>query len=367
LNGLSVGLHAIKQQLECRGHFVFVFAPSETVTTDSIPIPSVTFFPSEPPQKIPLPTNHLREAMRNAQLDIIHVHGGGAFSLLGLVAARLLKIPLIFGYHTDLEAYAPFYVPYGHSKLVRGLASTWARTMTAMAHATVVPSQKTKEILEGYGAAGRIEVIPMPVDPCFFDSMPRGSFRAQLDIPDGAVVLLSVSRLSGEKNLRFMLRATQPVLQTSPSTRLVIVGDGPERKSLVRLAHELGVADQVHFTGFLDRSSVRQVFTDSDAFLFTSRTETQGLAVAEAVASGLPVVAIQDRTLDGLVTSGHNGIISSESSSQFTNSVRLIVEDKALRIRLSIGSKVERSMLKSSGSTDRLSHLYSDSIKTYGL
>lgn len=218
---------------------------------------------------------------RGAALDIVHAHSGqNGRRLLPLYEAGLLRAPLVVTFHG--------HDVHGH---LRGRAPDYYRPLFAQAAALVVCSEFMRARLLALGApAAKLALIPNGIDP------EPIAFHARA-APPGSRTLLSIGRLVPFKGLEHLLAAlAQPALRGT-DLRLQIVGDGPLREPLQAQAAALGLGDRVHFLGARSRDEVQALLAAADLYVAPAvidtegNTETQGVALLEAMASGLPVIA----------------------------------------------------------------------------
>lgn len=160
----------------------------------------------------------------------------------------------------------------------------------------------------------------------------KARMRAELGIPEGDTVLLSLGRLAAEKNHAQLVRllAAQPE-QSRPW--LVFVGDGPARPDLEALTKELKLTDRVRFVGMVKPDEVPRWYRVGDIFVSASQSETQGLTYFEGMACGLPVLCRADPCLDGVVENGFNGW-QWKDEAEFASALNTIISDPALRGQL---------------------------------
>ena len=214
---------------------------------------------------------------------------------MAIRAARRAGIPLIFTYHTQLEQYA-HYAPFETGmtrRAVRGLTRMYANA----ADVVIVPTAAMESRLRELGVRKRIEVLPTGIDLASFQAASRLESRARLGIAPEERLVLWVGRLGREKNPRLALEA---FARLPDETRMLIVGEGTERASLERIAAS-ATPGRVRFLGERPRSALPALYACADA-LFTSVTETQGIVLVEALAAGLPIVAVdtpQSREVTG--------------------------------------------------------------------
>jgi glycosyltransferase involved in cell wall biosynthesis len=194
---------------------------------------------------------------------------------------------LVFTYHTRIDEYA-HYAPFAHGATRRAMTRL-TRSFANAADAVIVPTQAMELRLREFGVSARIAVVPSAIDVERFAAGRRSvAVRELLGAHDDAPLALVVARLGREKNLEHAIDA----LAHARGVRMAIVGDGPHRAALEARAASRGVAARVRFAGTLAPAALPDIYASSDAFVFPSVTETQGLVLAEALAAGLPIVAV---------------------------------------------------------------------------
>jgi glycosyltransferase involved in cell wall biosynthesis len=180
----------------------------------------------------------------------------------------------------------------------------------------------------------RIEVLPTgTVDPRQTARADLRAARARYGIPADRPLLVTVSRLAPEKSVDVILRAFQQVSEP-PGAYLLIVGGGPSAASLEALARELGIGERVRFTGALPHEGALEVMAGADLFVFASQTETQGLVLVEAMAAGVPVVAVGVAGAAEAVVDGESGLLVSPGPDPLAAGMRRLLADPTLRARL---------------------------------
>jgi len=286
-NGIVASLDALASALRARGHEAIFVTPEmpgyRDVRDDVVRVPSLPL-PTRTAYRLTVP--YLPRAL---EFSIVHTHSPFVTGWLGVRAARRARVPLVFTYHTQLEAYA-HYVPF-ETRATRSAATQLTRGYANAADAVIVPTASMERRLRELGVRTRIEVIPSGIDVAFFARGRRSeSLRARLGVAAGAKMVLSVGRLGREKNLELALEAF--ALLGDPAAHLVIVGDGTHREALQRFAARAGVAGRTTFAREFERGALPDAYASADTFLFTSESETQGLVLVEALAAGAPVVAV---------------------------------------------------------------------------
>ncbi|KAJ6608494.1 hypothetical protein B0H10DRAFT_2067775 [Mycena sp. CBHHK59/15] len=244
-------------------------------------------------------------ALREFKPDVIHLVDPIWLGVQALAAITILfpGIPVVTSHHTNLPTYATIFgYPYYHHR-------TWQIHcyLHSFAKYTLVPSASTADLLEQKGFAN-LRVCHRGVDPLFNPSLRSGALRESWGVKPGDLVVLSVGRLSPEKNLSLVVESFSLL---PPSVRerakLVFVGDGPFRLDLQQLCVAKGV--QAIFTGQLTGTALGAAFASADIMSSPSITETFGQVTLQAMASGLPVVGLNAEGTADLVVHRTTGLL----------------------------------------------------------
>jgi len=291
VNGVVASIDALREGLRAHGVEVTMVAPHfphfvddarDVVRVPSLPLPTPTAY------RLCVPYLNAVDRGRVRGIDLVHAHSPFVTGWMGASFARRNNVPLVFTYHTRLDAYA-HYAPFDRATTERAMVELTRRYANA-ADAVIVPTGAMESRLRELGVRAPIAVVPSAIDVERFAAGRRSALvRARLGADGGAPLALVVSRLGMEKNVELALDA----LAHFAELRLAIVGEGPHRAALEERARRLGVAGRVRFTGALARERLPDVYASADAFVFPSITDTQGLVLAEALAAGLPVVAVE--------------------------------------------------------------------------
>jgi len=263
------------------------------------------------------------------KLDVIHTHHP---VLLGQTAARKaaeLDLPLIFTFHTQYWEYT-HYIPFPQEviqEFLKNAVHRWLRDFMQKCQHIIIPSESMKEILvRDYGLEDRFTVIPTGTDLEPFMCADWKSLRQEKGWQD-ETVLISVGRLAAEKNWDTLLQAFAKVYSGNPKLRLVLIGDGPAKETLAALASELGIAERVTFTGALPFEEIPCHLKAADAFTFASVTETQGLVTIEAMAAGLPIVAVDGSGTRDIVDHGKQGFLVENDADALAKGIKKLLAD----------------------------------------
>ena len=300
VNGVVASIDALSDGLRAHGvdvttiapHFPhFVDAERGVVRVPSLPLPTATAY------RLCVPYLNADDRRRMRGIDLVHAHSPFVTGWMGASYARRHRVPLVFTYHTRLDAYA-HYAPFDRGTTERAMVELTRRYANA-ADAVIVPTRAMENRLRELGVHVPISVVPSAIDVERFAGGHRSALvRARLGVDDDAPLALVVSRLGVEKNVELALDA----LARFAELRLAVVGEGPHRGVLQERARRLGVESRVRFVGELARERLPDVYASVDAFVFPSITDTQGLVLAEALAAGLPVVAADSEASGDVLT-----------------------------------------------------------------
>jgi len=257
-----------------------------------------------------------------AQVDLVHIHTPFIAHYAGVRFAREHGLPVVATYHTFFEDYLHHYVPILPRGIGRWIARRFTLSQCADVAALISPSAPMRDALTAYGVTTPIEVLPTGLAAESFAPGDGARFRQQFALPADQPLLLYVGRVAFEKNIDFLLRTFVRVLTRRPDALFVIAGEGPALPHLHRLARELGIQDAVRFIGYLDRSTeLPDCYAAGDAFVFASRTETQGLVLLEAMAQGTPVVSTAELGTRSILTSDCGAFVVPEQEEAFAAAV----------------------------------------------
>ena len=310
---------------------------------------------------------HARAVLRLApelagRFDLVHVQTPFVAHWTGVRLARRLGLPLLLTYHTHFEEYLHHYVRFLPRPLLRALARTVSRAQCHQAAAVVVPSSAFHEVLRGYGVRTPLVVIPTGLPASAFELGDGAAFRRAHGIDPRRPVILNVGRMAHEKNLPFLLEVTAALVRRVPDLLLVMAGEGPARPTLERRAAELGIAGAVRWVGYLSRErALLDCYRAADAFVFASRTETQGLVLLEAMAQAVPVVSTAVLGTRDVLAAGDGALVSAEEVEAFAAHVLRLLDDPALRAELGEAGRAHaRERWSAEACAARLAALYAE-------
>jgi 1,2-diacylglycerol 3-alpha-glucosyltransferase len=336
VNGVSISLQLISEGLQKRGHQVTIFAPKFPGYTDDQPgvvrLPSLKYLNDPPIYVAVLGTPRSTWSLSRKHFDVLHAHSPLTVGLLAYLTASTKNLPLIYTYHTSVTDYTHYVKVIGGTGVIRHAARWFSATSTNLGDQIVVPSPKFHRLLLEQKVTKPIQVIPNGIDLSNFKAAKNpGSFRNRLGIKPDAPILLSVGRVDPEKRLDFLIDAFVRIADRVPEAHLVFAGDGGSRKKLEEQAAATKVKDRIHFLGMVKRVELPDLLHDATVFLSASTTEVHPISVIEAIASGLPLVAVQDEAFEGMIVENENGHLTPLNVDAFSDTlVKLLADPEKL-------------------------------------
>ena len=366
-NGVATSARTTAQELRSRGHRVVIFAPRfqgfEDDDPDVVRFAAGHWFKARDfPVAWPFASRVApRTAMRfrRERFDVVHAHSPFVLGNLGASWARFHFLPLVWTFHTLYHHYAHYSITPPQAS--RAYILWRVRRMLEKCDRVIAPSNSVERVIQKLSPGAPTQVLPTGVDVARFSGGNRESTRQKLGLSRGEIALLYVGRLAPEKNLAFLLRAVAPVLKNH-AAKLVLVGGGSSMDSLQEGANKLGIADKVLFPGFVEPAQMPDYYAASDIFTFASRTETQGLSIAEALCAGLPAVVVNAMGAAEAVEPDGDGFLVPPQEARFRDAVTQLVVDETLRRAMSLRARERAAGFSKERRTGELLALYSEVI-----
>jgi glycosyltransferase involved in cell wall biosynthesis len=307
------------------GHEVKIVAPDfegQEEDPDVFRVPALQHFNgTDFSVHLPIPAN-LHEFAEGFSPDIVHSHHPFLLGSTALRIAAWLEKPLVFTYHTQYERYL-HYVPGGESDALRRFVVTLASGYANLTDHVIAPSLSIAEELKARGVTKPVSVVPTGVDVRAIAAGQGARFRKAQGIPEEAFVVGFCSRLAPEKNLEFLCDAVLRFLEENVSAWFVVAGVGPLEESLRSRFEASATRDRILMRGNLAGEELFDFYRALDVFAFASRSETQGLVVTEAMAAGVPVVALRGPGVQEVVRDGVNGrLLEEEDAAAFAAALK---------------------------------------------
>lgn len=320
INGVATSIYLFKKYLELRGHNVYVVAPVKPEWDDRVLVVPGVSFPFEKQHKIVF-ANHLKiiDFAKANGVELIHSHDPLALGIRALKVQKDLKLPHVHTYHTLLTEYR-HYVPPPFTP-DRKSVEEFSKWFCNKVNVVISPTEEIKAELLRYGVTQPIHVIPTGIDTVEFAKPPMKDVRRVYNIPPDATVLMYAGRIAKEKNLDFLASVVAEAMAGSTEMWFLVVGDGPERRSLQSFFDDRGLSGRVVFTGYVPHREIGDYYKASELFVFSSLTETQGLVVLEALACGTPVVAIAYKGVANVLKNGEGAITTGQDRDEFLRAI----------------------------------------------
>ena len=368
VGGVARSVSTFAEDLRKAGHRVRVVAPTYPETEvetdpDIVRVPAIqNFNGSDFSVRLPLPGT-ISKALTAFAPDIIHSHHPFLLGDTALRTARSLDLPLVFTHHTLYEDYT-HYVPFDSDALKRfviKLATEYAN----LCHRVIAPSDGVKNLLVARGVQSAVEVLPTGIDLEFFRQGDGGRFRREFGMPENAPVIGHVGRLAKEKNLPFLARAVAHALDQHGTACFLVAGSGDAVEAMRETFASRRLDEgRIFMAGSLTGSRLADCYAAIDLFAFSSRSETQGLVLAEAMAAATPVVALSASGVDDVLEDGRTGILlpAETSAAAFGEVLAATLADRERLAFFSRNAMAAAEDLSREKSAERLIDFYRKTI-----
>ncbi|MDR0299839.1 MAG: glycosyltransferase family 4 protein [Streptococcaceae bacterium] len=320
ISGVSTSIKTLRDELVHLGHTVYIFTTTDPnsdevqdLKENTIRLRSVPFVSMEERRVVMVGLPTALSIASHYKLDIIHTQTEFGMGILGKVVANRLRIPVIHTLHTKYEDYLHY---IANGRLIHPSAVKYIiRTFLLGTEGIICPSEMTKETVVNYGVKIPLRVIATGIELKKFTrpditKADSQKLRENLGLLPDETMLLSLCRLSQEKNIQAVIKSLPDILsEAEAKVKLIIVGDGPYRSELETLVSQLNLQNAVRFIGPIPNEEVVHYYKAADFFISASTSETQGLTFTEAIASGTPVLAWENPYLKQIVNDNQFGYL----------------------------------------------------------
>jgi len=242
--------------------------------------------------------------------------------------------------------------------LVRAAAVRVSRGFSNSADHVIVPTESVGELLRSYGVHRPITAIPTGVDLDLIRRRPGLPRRESMGIPRDVPLIAYSGRIALEKNLELLVRAVGCLVHAGSDVHAILIGGGPWEGECRRLLRTEGISDRVHMPGFLPREDLFDWLAEADLFCFTSLTDTQGVAVLEAMALGCPPVAVRSGAVEDVIRDGIDGVLVDADLEALSHSLGTLVGDSARRRELAGRARLRAEDFTAGRMAQKLTHVY---------
>jgi len=348
VNGASYFTQRLARYLHEKGHEVLVIAPSRFLRHENYNLNGVRVFGV---RSFPMFLNGfriaqsflikgvIRKKIKEFKPDVIHLQSHLVFSKATIAAARELKIPVVGTNHFMPENLTPYlHLPEFFEKWLIGSAWRYFLKIFSQVDAVTTPTLTGAKLLANIGLKKEVIPISCGIDFKIFNPLNNGDYlKAKYNLPDKPI-LLYLGRLDKEKNVNELIDAFALVLK-KVDAHFLIAGFGAEEENLKKQAERLKIKDAVTFTGFVSDEDKPNFYAVADCFAIACLVELQSIVTMEAMASGLPVAAVDALALPHLVRDGENGcLFPPRDIGRLSDCLTSILSDRNLRVRMSEAS-----------------------------
>ncbi len=370
ISGVVTHIKTLKDGLEKNGHTVLIVTADPSVRNHVLK-DGVLYCPAAKMKKLygyglssPMSLKRLNY-IKDFNPDIIHIHTEFSIGMFGLFAAKQLKKPLVYTFHTMYDDYIHYIFPKRMDNVSKMASHAYFRNIANRANQITGPSYKVAEFLKGCGVKKNVHVIPNAPDLDLFakknlDESKVLEVKKKYNISENGTTLCFVGRLGKEKSIDELINIFSAHARENKEYKLIIIGDGPQAKELKTLVKDLKMQEQIFFTGKLNHNEIPPYFYACDLYATASTTETNSISALESMNCGLLVLQKLDIVNKNQITQGKNGYIFS-TEKDFVNILKEY--DKKSKFEKEEMRKVVTEIGKSYGANE----FYKNIIHVYDL
>lgn len=365
-SGVAFTVEMFRRELTKLGHEVTVFTPEFSGYIDTRPnivrLPSF-ITPSRPDTPIIYPLTKSRlQKLEQYEFDIIHTHNFINLGVTGLNLGQKFHIPVVNTHHNLYTDYSTLY-----AKWLKGIAKSWllnkCRLYSNSCQGIIVPTPSLKELLIQYNIVVPIEIIPSGIDLQAYTSSPPVTVFNQFHIPKGRKIILYSGPISEESNIRFLLRSFKILLNKIDDIHLVLNGGGPETELFERIISTQSFADNVTLTGLLPKGEANKLIGIADIAVSPSTVDTQGISITEAMAAGVPTIAVNRLGPADIIRDGEDGYLVPLNEDAFAGRIKYLLEHPKLRSHFGLAARKNAARFDIKRCSKHLEQYYSNIIK----
>ncbi len=375
INGVTTSVVMLKKALEKKGHTVYIvtvnaenmkYQTEENGRVIRIPGIPIGIYDYRLTGIYPIKAMKI---IKKWNLDIIHSQTEFGIGTFARIISKQFNIPLVHTYHTMYEDYV-HYITHGYfnrssKKIVEYLTLFYCdKTISEL----VVPTKKAYELFkQKYKVDRNVYIVPTGIDVEKFYVEKNSKLnitekRKELGLKKDDFVILFVGRIGSEKNIDLLLTSMKSLINISDKIKLLIVGDGPDLNQYQNYVLKNKLEENIIFTGKVPWNKINTYYLISNCFTTASHTETQGLTVIEAMASSLPVIAIDDESFTDTVINGLNGLIF-KNKREYKKCIINLYKDKELLKKLSSQARISAETHSSKYFAEQILDVYKIAIK----
>lgn len=373
MGGVPISIERLKRGLEAQGHEVTVFAPTYREQEQEQNVFRYATCMKHFIGGIVLPNPfdlRIEKEFRRQQFDIIHVHHPILIGRTAVYLSEKYDIPLVFTYHTRYEKYVECYTR-GLMKL-DCVMPLYLHFFLRRCDFIFAPTAGIRDYLEETCKVPchKLGILPTGIENRNFHvtederNRIRRKFLNTVQKEQEMPLFLTVSRMASEKNVAFLLESLALFKNRYRKPfRMVLVGEGPEKMRYERLCEELRITNETVFTGMLPNEETAAYYAAADAFLFASKTETQGIVISEAFAGRTPVLAVRASGVEDLVDTGVNGVLTEENREAYAETLLDFCQGQLNRAQLSENAYMSGLLYREETVAQEAAHVYNEMVR----
>ena len=369
VGGVARSVQFFAEDLITRGHRVLVVAPTFSEHAEPtlnrpkvVRVPAIQHFNgSDFSVRIPLPL-YIDQEIEEFVPDIVHSHHPFLLGDAAVRVARKRDLPLVFTHHTLYERYT-HYVPLDSEALI-GFVKRLSTMYANLCCQVVAPSRSIADLIRRRGVHRPIAEIPTGVDVSFFAAADGQKLRREINLPEDALVIGHLGRLAPEKNLSYLAEAVALFMASAPGAHFLVIGDGPSRSNIERIFADRHLQDRLHLAGEASGDRLRDAYGAMDLFVFSSRSETQGMVLVEAMAAGKPVIALDASGSREVVRDKENGRLlpADAAPNDFAAAIQGLQSDPGLSEKWAAGARRTAQRFSRRACAEKMEDLYQEVI-----
>lgn len=318
-NGVTYHISSVSEALRNMGHTVYILAPmfpgyidsdKYVIRYPSLPNPFIKKYPVGIPL-VPI------EKLRRIKPDIIHTHHPLIIGQFASLIAEKLNKPLYITAHTQYEQYLSYYFPHGYNFTSRIIIND-LKNLAEWSVKTICPSVNTEKRLQGHGIKNTI-VVNNGVEEAFFIKPSRKPLKQP--------TFAYAGRLEREKKPLRLIEIAKEIKKKIPNFKLLIMGDGAMFEEMFKLTQKYKLGENIVFTGHVDRMLFPQIYKSVHFFITPSTSEVMPISILEAMASGVPIVAVKGSGLEEIIIEGKTGFILQDNPKMIAKNIKSLFSD----------------------------------------
>lgn len=329
--GSVTSVRNFRKGLKELGHQVYIFTPRfadyQDRESNIYRCPSLMYgYKIKYPLAVPFHPAAKRH-VKKLKLDVIHCHQPFSVGAQGLSIGRALKIPIVFTHHCRYEDYVHYIPPVLPRGPIKWYVKKQATKFANRSDYVIAPSGSIKKMIESRGVIKPIKVLPTGIEWERFQDGDREKVRNENKIEDNEILIMNSGRIDEEKNIRFLIRSLFHLLEKDKKIKIMFVGEGSLRNEIEKQAQNRRIVSQVMITGLLPQQQMQHYYAAGDIFVQASLTETQGMSLLEALATGLPAVAVRATGAVDQIEHNKTGLLVDNDEKVFSSAVQELLKN----------------------------------------